>query len=225
MSVVGRVHSCETFGAADGPGVRYIVFLHGCGFRCAYCHNPDTWATNNYTERTADEILKTALRYRPYWGGEGGITLSGGEPMLQSAFAAELFERAHAAGVNTCLDTAGGPFDARNNEILRLLHASDLVMLDIKAMDPALHRDVTGADNAPVLACARYLAEKRIRVWLRHVVVPGWTDSEPELTAIRAFADSLGNVEKLEMLPYHTFGVEKWHRLGLKYRLEDVHPK
>lgn len=217
--VKGKIHSFESFGAADGPGVRFIAFLHGCGFRCRYCHNPDTWAVDTASDFTPEQVLAKALRYREYWGEEGGITLSGGEPMLQSEFAAELFERAHAEGVNTCLDTAAGPFVRGDAAIERLLAATDTVLLDLKAMDPDLHRNVTGADNANVLDCARRLNELGRRTWIRHVVVPGLTDSPEELEAIRTFVAPMTNVERVEMLPYHTFGVEKWRRLGLTYTL------
>lgn len=218
----GNVHSYENFGAADGPGVRFVVFLYGCSFRCVYCHNPDTWATNADAAScrvNADEVLAKALRYRGYWGAEGGITVSGGEPMLQAEFVAELFELAHREGVNTCLDTAAGPFRGDSAAIRRLLAATDTVLLDIKAMDPALHRRVTGADNAAVFACARYLAEKRIPTWIRHVNVPDLTDSDEEIRALETFVATLPNVVRTEYLPYHTYGVEKWRRLGIPYPL------
>lgn len=216
----GRVHSYESFGAADGLGVRFIVFLHGCNFRCVYCHNPDTWATAEAAiHATPEEVLAKALRYRSYWGSEGGITVSGGEPMLQAEFVAELFELAHAEGVNTCLDTAAGPFRRDSEPVKRLLAATDTVLLDLKAMDPDLHRRVTGADNANVFDCARYLAEKNIATWIRHVNVPGLTDSADEIKALEDFVATLPNVVKTEYLPYHTYGVEKWHKLGIPYSL------
>ena len=218
--MTGKIHSFETFGAADGPGVRFIVFLHGCGFRCAYCHNPDTWARPAAFAMTPDEVLSKALRYRDYWGAEGGITLSGGEPMLQTQFAAELFERARKLDITTCLDTAAGPFSRGDPGIVRLLDATDTVLLDIKAFDPELHRKVTGADNSSVLDCARYLSEKGKAIWIRRVVVPGLTDGEEDLRATGEFVRSLGNVEKFEMLPYHTLGAGKWKALGLDYALD-----
>ena len=218
--MTGKIHSFETFGAADGPGVRFIVFLHGCGFRCAYCHNPDTWARPAAFEMTSDEVLSKALRYKDYWGTEGGITLSGGEPMLQPEFAADLFEKAHGLGITTCLDTAAGPFDRGDVHVKRLLDAADTVLLDIKAFDSELHRKVTGADNSSVLDCARYLSEKGKAIWIRRVVVPGLTDGEEDLRATGEFVRSLGNVEKFEMLPYHTLGAGKWKALGLDYALD-----
>jgi pyruvate formate lyase activating enzyme len=220
--VTGRIHSFETFGAADGPGVRFIVFFHGCGFRCLYCHNPDTWAAGAAMEMTAGEVLERALRYRDYWGAEGGITLSGGEPMLQPEFAAELFELAKEHGISTCLDTSAGPFSRERAEIVRLLDCTDTVLLDIKAFDDALHRRLTGSGNAQVLDCARYLAEKGRRMWIRRVLVPGLTDGEDDLRATGDFIRSLAAVEKVEVLPYHSMGEAKWKALGLDYRLAGV---
>ena len=201
-----------------------MVFLHGCGFRCVYCHNPDTWARPAAFEMTPQEVLSKALRYKDYWGVDGGITLSGGEPMLQAEFAAELFERAHDLGVTTCLDTAAGPFDRDDVHVKRLLDAADTVLLDIKAFDPELHRKVTGTDNSNVLDCARYLSEKEKAMWIRRVVVPGLTDGEDDLHATGEFVRSLGSVEKLEILPYHTMGAGKWKALGLDYALDATPP-
>lgn len=224
MTVKGRIHSYETFGAADGPGVRFIVFLHGCTFRCRYCHNPDTWAGPVAEEAEAVDVLKRALRYRAYWGEQGGITVSGGEPLLQAAFVAELFERAKAEGVTTCLDTAAGPFDATNADQVRLFSACDTVLLDLKHIDSDAHRALTGADNASVFACAQYLAARKIPVWIRHVLVPGVTDDEAALVRLGAYIKTLPNVARVDVLPYHTFGEGKWHRLGLAYSLEGTEP-
>ena len=222
--MTGRIHSFESFGAADGPGVRFVVFLHGCGFRCAYCHNPDTWARPPAFEMEPEEILGKALRYRDYWGSAGGITLSGGEPMLQARFAAELFERARDLGVSTCLDTAAGPFSRNDVQIGRLIDATDTVLLDIKAFDPQLHRSVTGCGNENVLDCARYLAEKGKPVRIRRVLVPGMTDAEDDLGKTGEFIRSLGNVVKVEVLAYHEMGAAKWKALGMDYRLEGTPP-
>lgn len=222
-----KIHSFETFGAADGPGVRFVVFLHGCGFRCAYCHNPDTWASPPAFEMAADDVLARALRYRSYWREDGGITVSGGEPMLQPAAVAELFEKARARGVTTCLDTAAGPFSREPGQFpafARLFAATDTVLLDLKAMDPDAHRLLTGADNAAVLDCARHLAEIRKPVWVRRVLVPGVTDDARDLRATGEFVRSLGNVVRVDVLPYHTLGVAKWRALGIPYRLEGVEP-
>ena len=217
-----RIHSFESFGAADGPGVRFVAFMHGCGFRCAYCHNPDTWARPPALELSVDEVLSKALRYRSYWGAEGGITLSGGEPMLQAGFAAELFEKAHNLGVTTCLDTAAGPFRRDDRQVVRLLEASDTVLLDIKAFDCDLHRRIAGCGNESVLDCALYLAEMGKRTWIRRVLVPGLTDGEDDLRQTGDFIRSLGNVEKVEVLAYHTLGVSKWDALSMEYPLVGV---
>ncbi|MCR5414894.1 MAG: pyruvate formate lyase-activating protein [Kiritimatiellae bacterium] len=224
MPTKGKIHSFETFGAADGPGVRFIVFLSGCGFRCAYCHNPDTWARPAQVEMSPDEVLSKALRYKTYWRGGGGITLSGGEPLLQPEFAAELFEAAHKAGVTTCIDTAAGPFRRDDEPVLRALAASDTVLLDIKAFGPELHRRLTGADNSAVLDCARYLAETGKPVWIRHVLVPGLTDDPHDLENMRKFIDTLPNIKRVDVLPYHELGIAKWKELGIPYRLEGVPP-
>ena len=219
-----KIHSFETFGAADGPGVRFIAFLNGCPFRCRYCHNPDTWAKPPAFEATADEVLARALRYRPYWGANGGLTVSGGEPMLQAAFVAELFEKAHAAGVTTCLDTAAGCFDRKDPAQAALLAATDTVLLDLKLFDAAAHRALTGADNAPVLDCARHLSERGTDMWIRRVLVPGVTDGEDDLRQTGAFIRTLSSVRRVEVLPYHALGASKWQRLGLDSALSDARP-
>ena len=224
---VGRIHSFETFGSVDGPGVRFLVFLSGCNFRCRYCHNPDTWAREPHLEMSAGEVLAKALRYREYWGETGGITVSGGEPLLQLDFLIELFERTKAKGVNTCLDTAAGPFTREPTWLARfrrLMDATDLVLLDLKHIDTAVHRDLTGVNNANVLNAAKYLSEIGKSVWIRHVLVPSVTDDADALTRLGAFIRTLGNVRKVEVLPYHTLGVAKWSQLGLNYSLEGVKP-
>ena len=227
MQVKGKIHSYETFGSVDGPGVRFLVFLSGCGFRCKYCHNPDTWSRPAAFEQSADEVLAKALRYRAYWGEEGGITVSGGEPLLQLEFLTELFEKARQGGVNTCLDTAAGPFTRDEpwfGRFRRLMEATDLVLLDLKHIDAAAHRELTGADNANVLDCARFLSEISKPVWIRHVLVPGVNADEPSLAKLGAFVRTLPNVKRVEVLPYHTLGVAKWKSLGLPYALEGVLP-
>lgn len=221
----GKIHSFETFGSVDGPGVRFLVFLSGCGFRCKYCHNPDTWARPAAMELAADEVLAKALRYREYWGEEGGITVSGGEPLLQLEFLTELFEKAKAMGVNTCIDTAAGPFTDAGpwlDGFRQLMAVTDLVLLDLKHIDAEAHRELTGADNGNVLDCAKFLAEIGKRVWVRHVLVPGVTDGEDCLRRLGGFVRTLGNVERVEVLPYHTLGVAKWAALGLEYKLQGV---
>lgn len=227
MSVLGKIHSFETFGAADGPGVRFVVFLSGCGFRCQYCHNPDTWARPAAMELAADEVLAKALRYRSYWGEEGGITVSGGEPLLQLDFLLELFTLARERGVSTCIDTAGGPFTRTEpwlGTFRRLMAVTDRLLLDLKHIDPAAHQALTGADNASVLDCARYLDEIGKPVWIRHVLVPGVTSERSALERLAKFIRSLRNVERVEVLPYHTMGLVKWHSLGMENALEQVAP-
>ena len=225
--VLGNIHSVESFGSADGPGVRYIVFLKGCAMRCKYCHNPDTWAGQGEDWQTPEEVLRKALRYKNYWKKNGGITVSGGEALLQIDFVTELFRLAKEKGVNTCLDTSGNPFTRQEpffGKFQKLMEVTDLFMLDIKHMDPAGHRMLTGCDNANILDMARFLSDNGKAMWIRHVLVPGITDDEKQLASLREFIDTLKTVERVEILPYHTLGVFKWKELGLPYQLEGVEP-
>lgn len=225
MSNLGYIHSIESFGASDGPGIRFVVFLKGCRLRCKYCHNPDTWGNDSKTEISADELLKKALRYKDYWKDKGGITVSGGEPLLQMDFLIELFKKAKENGVNTCIDTAGEPFN-ESAEFLEkfdeLMSYTDLVLLDIKQMNPIKHKELTGADNENILQMAKYLEKIKKRVWLRYVLVPTLTDSQEDLTALKDFVSTLSNVERIDVLPYHTLGMFKWEELGIDYLLKDV---
>ena len=225
--VLGNIHSVESFGSADGPGVRYIVFLKGCAMRCKYCHNPDTWAGQGEDWQTPEEVLNKALRYKNYWKKNGGITVSGGEALLQIDFVTELFRLAKEKGVNTCLDTSGNPFTRQEpffGKFRKLMEVTDLFMLDIKHMDPAGHRELTGCDNANILDMACFLSDNGKAMWIRHVLVPGITDDEKQLTSLRKFIDTLKTVERVEILPYHTLGVFKWKELGIPYQLEGVEP-
>ncbi len=200
----GRVHSCESFGSADGPGVRYLIFLQGCAMRCAYCHNPDTWNTNAGELRGADELLDEAERYRSYWGEDGGITVSGGEPLLQIDFLVELFQKAREHGINTCIDTALAPFTHDQpflGEFEELMGLTDLLLCDIKHIDPTEHRHLTGHDNANILSGLRYLSKIGKPVWIRHVLVPGITDNDDYLRRTATFIHTLSNVERVEVLP------------------------
>lgn len=225
--IKGRIHSVESFGSADGPGVRYIVFLKGCNMRCQYCHNPDTWAKDGGELMTPEEVLKKALRYKTYWKEKGGITVSGGEALLQIDFVTELFRLAKEKGVNTCLDTSGNPFSLEEpfkSKFDELMKYTDLFMLDIKHMDDAAHRKLTGQTNQNILEMAAYLSDHGKAMWIRHVLVPGITTEEDELYRLRSFLDTLKTVERVEVLPYHTLGVFKWKELGIPYQLEDVDP-
>lgn len=221
----GRVSSTESFGAVDGPGVRFVVFLAGCPMRCRYCHNPETWDPAGGEEMTPQEIFDKAWRYHPYWKNGGGITVSGGEALLQPEFVTELFRIAKKRGVHTTLDTSGAPFTRKEpwfEKFQELMAVTDLVMLDIKAFDPALHKDLTGWDNENILDMARWLSDNGKEMWIRRVLVPGVTDGEEDLAATRRFIESLKNVTKVEVLPYHALGVHKWHELGIPYTLENV---
>ena len=225
--IKGRIHSVESFGSADGPGVRYIVFLKGCNMRCQYCHNPDTWAKDGGELMTPEEVLKKALRYKTYWTEKGGITVSGGEALLQIDFVTELFRLAKEKGVNTCLDTSGNPFSLEEpfkSKFDELMKYTDLFMLDIKHMDDAAHRKLTGQTNQNILEMAAYLSDHGKAMWIRHVLVPGITTEEDELYRLRSFLDTLKTVERVEVLPYHTLGVFKWKELGIPYQLEGVDP-
>lgn len=223
----GRIHSIESFAAADGPGVRSIVFLNGCNLRCRYCHNPDTWAKKEFQLMSADEVLDKIERFRSYWGDAGGLTVSGGEPLLQLDFLTDLFEKARARNINTCLDTAAEPF-ARDATWLprftRLMTATDLVLLDIKHIDSAAHENLTGRGNENILDCARYLDEISKPVWIRYVLVPGINSSDEIIDRTATFLRSLKNVARVDVLPYHTLGVFKWKALGIPYGLDGVKP-
>ena len=225
--MIGHIHSTESFGAADGPGVRFIVFMQGCHMRCRYCHNPDTWKMDGGDEVTADEILKRALRFKPYWGKDGGITISGGEPLLQIDFVIELFKKAKELGINTCIDTAGNPFTKEEpffSKFEELMKYTDLLLLDLKEINPARHKDLTGFDNSNIIEMAKYLSEINKPVWIRHVLVPEHSDFDEDLDALGDFIDTLSNVDRVEILPYHTLGKFKWENLGIPYTSESISP-
>ena len=221
--MLGKIHSVETFGTVDGPGIRYVIFMQGCNMRCAYCHNPDTWDCNAGETQSVDEIISDIAKYKRYIQ---GVTISGGEPLLQIDFVTELFKKVHKLGLNTCIDTSGSLFDKANIEMLckidKMLKYCDLVMLDIKHIDDAKHINLTGRSNSNILEFARYLSDKKKDVWLRYVLVPTINDSEETLNKWREFADTLTNVQKIELLPYHRLAVHKYTQLGIKYRLSDV---
>ena len=205
----------------------FIVFVRGCHMRCAYCHNPDTWEIGGGEEITASSLIKKALRYKSYWGTEGGITVSGGEPLLQIEFVTALFKLAKENGIHTTLDTAGNPFTREEpffGKFNELMKYTDLVMLDIKEINPQRHKELTGFDNSNILDMARYLSDIQKPMWIRHVLVPETTDFDEDLDKLGAFIKTLSNVERTEILPYHTLGRFKWDELGIKYRLDGISP-
>ena len=226
--IKGRIHSLESFGAVDGPGIRYLIFLKGCNMRCQYCHNVDTWNPDTDNLMTADELLDKAERFRSYWGKEGGITVSGGEPLRQMDFVTKFFQLARAKGVHTALDTAGEPFRPDDPAYLAkfdtLMQSTSLVILDLKEIDPEKHRLLTGKDNANILAMARHISELGVPLWIRHVLVPGLTDDEEGLRRTADFIRSLQTVQRVEVLPYHTLGLFKWQKLNIPYPLPDAVP-
>lgn len=225
--MTGRVHSIESFGLVDGPGVRSVVFLKGCNLRCRYCHNPDTWTKEGGEEWEAESLFQKLYRFKPYWKNKGGITVSGGEAMHQMEFVTDLFSIAKEHGVHTALDTSGGPFCMEPDYLesfQKLMDVTDLFILDMKEMDPERHKALTGQDNRNILAFARYLSAHKKPMWIRHVLVPGLTDSRESLEALYNFLRELKSVERVEILSYHTMGVHKWEALGIPYSLKNVLP-
>ena len=223
----GFVHSTESFGTVDGPGVRFVIFLQGCPMRCQYCHNPDTWKMNSGSVRSAQSLIGEYERNKAFYK-NGGITVTGGEALMQVDFLLELFTLAKKKGIHTCLDTSGITYregeSGYNRKLDALMEVTDLVMLDIKHIDPDGHKTLTGHDNAGILAFARYLDAKQMPVWIRHVIVPGVTDDPALLTRLGAFLGTLSNVKALDVLPYHIMGVRKYEELGLDYPLKGVEP-
>ncbi len=223
--MVGRIHSFESFGTVDGPGIRFVVFLQGCPLRCQYCHNPDTWKGGGQ-EYSAEDVANRAWKYKNYFGEKGGVTVTGGEPLLQMDFVIELFTLLKEKGLHTCVDTSGITFkkgDAVSVEKhKKLLEVADLFLLDIKHIDDAACKMLTGMGNANTLDFARFLSENGKRIWIRQVLVPNLTDNDQTLERTRAFIDELKTVEKVEVLPYHTMGEVKYEKLGIDYPLKGV---
>ena len=219
--MVGRIHSIETFGTVDGPGIRFVVFMQGCTLKCKYCHNRDTWNIHSGNEKNINELVEEILKYKSYMTNSGGgVTVSGGEPLVQAEFVTELFKTLKELGIHTALDTAGSiPL---SNQIKELLKYTDLVILDIKHIDDEKAKNLTGFSNKNNLEFAKYLASQNIPVWIRQVLVPGYTDSEADLQKLKEFIDSLNNVENVEILPYHNLGKFKWEEIEGKYELENV---
>ncbi|MBR1390677.1 MAG: pyruvate formate lyase-activating protein [Lachnospiraceae bacterium] len=224
-NTVGKVHSLETFGLVDGPGVRFVVFLQGCHMRCQYCHNPETWNLDAGETWTPEDLFQKVYRYKNYWGKDGGVTVSGGEPLLQIDFLIEFFRIAKEKGVHTTVDTSGNPFTLEEPFISKfheLLEVTDLFMLDIKEIDAEKHKTLTKWTNENILQMAQYLSDHGKDMWIRHVLVPELTDDEEGLKKLNEFIKSLKTVKRVEILPYHTLGTFKWENLGIEYPLKDV---
>ena len=222
----GRIHSVESMGLVDGPGIRSVVFFQGCRLRCQYCHNPDTWHIDNAAkEVTSDELVKQLLRFREYYGEDGGVTLSGGEPLLQLDFAIEVFTLLKAEGIHTCLDTAGVGDEhepAYVDKLKKLLSLTDLVLLDIKHEDPLCYKKITGHTSTAFERFLAIIQQRNNPLWIRHVVVPGLTDSEEHIRHLKAYIAKLKHVEKVELLPYHAMGETKYETLGIPYSLHGI---
>lgn len=224
MQVLGNIHSIESCGTVDGPGIRFVVFLQGCPLRCLYCHNPDTWSTDINKKMSVEEVMKKYDGVKEFVK-SGGITVTGGEPLLQIEFVTELFKVAKSKNIHTALDTSGILFNPSDpSTIDNLLTYTDLVLLDIKHINDAEHRKLTGASNKNILAFARYLSDKQIPVWIRHVVVKGLTLDEKYLKELGHFIGTLKNVKALDILPYHNMAIPKYDSLGIQYPLKDIPP-
>ena len=223
LKYYAKVHSIESFGTVDGPGIRFVIFMQGCTLKCKYCHNRDTWNVKAGKEISINELIKEILNYKTYIDNSGGgVTVSGGEPLLQAEFVTELFKELKELGIHTALDTAGSiPL---SSEIKELLKYTDLVLLDIKHIDDEKSKQLTGFSNKNNLEFAKYLNNVNIPVWIRQVLVPGYTDDKFDLQKLKNFLDTLSNVEKVEILPYHNLGMFKWKELGDTYELESVVP-
>ena len=220
--MIGYIHSIETFGTVDGPGVRFVVFLKGCPMRCIYCHNPDTWSMENATAMTSEEILTKYAKNASFYK-NGGITITGGEPLMQLDFVIDLFKKAKENNIHTCLDTSGILFN--ENELSKyeeLVKVTDLVMLDIKHIDNIKHKEITGQENKNILNFARFLDQHNIQMYIRHVVVDTYTTNENDLFELGRFIGSLKNVKALDVLPFHNLGKVKYEKLGLPYKLKDM---
>jgi len=218
-----KVHSIESFGTVDGPGIRFVLFLQGCHLQCKYCHNRDTWDLKGGEYKSLDDIFEKIKRYKNYMMlSGGGVTVTGGEPLLQVKFLIELFKKLKQEGIHTCIDTSG--IVAITDDIKELLKYTDLVLLDIKHIDDEKCKKLVGVSNKRELEFAQYLSDNNIKIWIRQVLVPGYTDDEDDLKKLKKFIKSLKTVENVQVLPYHNMGKFKWEKLGSKYELEDVRP-
>ncbi len=215
-----KIHSFESFGTVDGPGIRYVIFLQGCHLKCKYCHNRDTWDINGGYYSSLDEILNKIENYKNYIMPNGGVTVTGGEPLLQVHFLIELFKKLKEKNIHTCIDTSG--MVDITEDIKTLLNYTDLVLLDIKHIDPIKCKNLVGVSNERELQFAEYLSQNNIDMWIRQVLIPGYTDDENDLKKLKSFIDKLNSVKKVELLPYHNMGEYKWKKLGLNYDFKDV---
>ena len=221
----GYIHQLESFGCADGPGSRFIIFFSGCPLRCKFCHNPDTWDMTRGKLYDTDELIREALSCRAYWGKKGGITVSGGEPLFQLDFLIELLSKAKEKNINTCIDTSGACFtreDGWFTKFKKLMEVTDLLLMDIKHIDEEEHVKLTGQSGKNIIDMFRYLDEIKKPIWIRHVLTPGITDKEEYLVRTRDFIRTLSNVQRVEILPYHGLGIIKYKDLGIDYPLKDV---
>ena len=215
-----KVHSIDSFGTVDGPGIRFLLFLQGCGLKCKYCHNRDTWDASGGDYISLDDIYNKIIRYKEYINHGGGVTISGGEPLLQAKFLVELFTKLKKENIHTCIDTSG--MLPISQDIKKVLSLTDLVLLDIKHINPNKCKDLVGFSNELELQFAKYLSDNNIPMWIRQVLIPGFTDAEEDLKHLKNFLNTLKTIEKVELLPYHSLGKHKWKDLGLVYELEDV---
>lgn len=221
-----KIHSFFAGGTVDGPGIRYVIFFKGCPLRCKYCHNPDTWTMDGASEYTVSEIVTQALKYRGYFANGGGVTATGGEPLLQIDFLIELFKEFKKYNIHTALDTSGITFNLENKDLLNkfdeLIKYTDLFLLDIKHIDDNIHKNLTGLSNKNPLEFAKYLSDNNKSMWIRHVLVPTITLNDEYLIKTKEFIDTLKTVEKIEVLPYHTMGKVKYESLNMDYPLEGI---
>lgn len=219
-NVTGRIHSFESLGAVDGPGIRFVVFMQGCHLKCKYCQNRDTWDINSGEQYTVKQVVEKIMRYKNYIvASNGGVTLSGGEPLLQQDFVISLFQELKKQNISTCLDTSG--MFTITDKIKQIVDLTDIFLLDIKSINDETCKWLTGSSNKLELEFAKYINEKNKRIWIRQVLVPGITDKKEDLLKLKEFLKTI-NVEKFEFLPYHDLGKYKWEKLGLPYELEDV---
>ncbi len=220
MGIKGRIHSFETCGTVDGPGIRFVLFMQGCPLRCKYCHNPDTWKIDDGNSIDSSFIVNEIIKYRSYMNfSGGGVTITGGEPLMQPEFTLDIIKRCKKEGIHVAVDTSG----FSNIEVVKkVLSEADLVLLDLKCIDEEIHKQLTGVELEPVLKTAQYLSETGKKVWIRHVLVPGITDSDEQLKKLAEYILKMKNVEKVDILPFHKMGEYKWESLGYKYELKDT---